>query len=151
MRVVKRAARPGARPVPALLAPGPVWPLSLEMSRSGCGIGVLLAHHSGGKVSVVTIDTDGVLVMLATLDHMRAATHWCVLRHVRILWSLGGLVDAMRAGRCAGWVPDRIVEHSDGRTFVPVAVPFPFQLLTKSEHGVYFVSDLDPAEDFDLE
>lgn len=146
MRVVKRAER---RQVPALLAPGPVWPLNLEMARAGCGIGVLLAQHHGGKVSVVTIDVDGVLVMLATLDYMRPALRWCTERHVRIMWSLGGLLEAMQAGRCCGWLPGRIIEHSDGREFVPIAVPFPFKLLTASDHGLYFVSDLDPVEDDD--
>lgn len=129
---------------PAVLQTGPLWPLSLEMSRAGCGIGVLLAQHMGGKVSVVTVDVDGVLVMLATLDRMKDATRWCVLRHVRIMWSLGQLLQAMEAGRCVGWVPGKITEHQGARTFQPVAVPFPFQLLTDSDHGAYFVPEWDP-------
>lgn len=128
---------------PAVLQTGPIWPLSLEMSRAGCGIGVLLAQHSGGKVSVVTVDIDGVLVMLATADDMKDARRWCVLRHVRILWSLGGLLQAIQAGRCVGWVPGKIIEHQGARTFQPVAVPFPLPLLMESTHGVHFVADLE--------
>lgn len=130
MRVVK-----ARRPVSSWAQVGPVWPCALDLARAGTPIVVLLAEDIGGKVSIVTVDVDGVLVMLSTVDNLRRATRWCLDRNLRIVWSLGELMDELEAGRACGWVPGRIVEVKPRHSFVPIAVPFPYSLLVASGHA----------------
>lgn len=134
--VTGRLVKARKRPRPGVHR-GAVWPIALQLAASGTPIGVLLFRNEPeGRYSVVTVDADGLMVLLADRPFGRfmgrqfwrsqawPAVRWCHERHLRIFWSLGGLLDAMRKGEALGWVPDRIVEHKHGRTFIPVAVPF---------------------------
>lgn len=84
---------------------GPEWAWALELARFARPIGVSLLPAGGDRVQVVTLDRDGVLVVVHTLP-ARFAVRWCVNRVLRVHWSLGELVTAIKAGFVFGWIAE---------------------------------------------
>jgi hypothetical protein len=84
---------------------GPEWAWALELARGSHPIGVALLPAGGERLQVVTLDRDGVLVVVHTLP-ARFAVRWCINRALRVHWSFGELVDALKAGFVFGWIAE---------------------------------------------
>lgn len=84
---------------------GPEWAWALELARFGQPIGVALLPAGSDRVQVVTLDRDGVLVVVHTLA-ARFSVRWCINRALRVHWSLGELVTAIKAGFVFGWIAE---------------------------------------------
>lgn len=101
----------------------PLWPLALELARSGLPIGVWVAHVGEDLAVAVVVEGDGTLWEVRRLL-VSQLVRWCLRRHLRIFHSLGAFVEAEQAGHVIGWVPGQIVEHKAGRQWLAPAVPF---------------------------
>ena len=77
------------------------WPLALALAVRGTPIGVWL--EGGGDVQVVSLDADGVFVVLRRLPRVYAV-RWCLNRHLRFYHSQGAFVEALEAGHVLGWI-----------------------------------------------
>ena len=89
----------------------------------GTPIGVWLCPVPGGRFAAVATDTDGQLVELRRLP-IGYLVRWCLNRHLRIHHALSDLVDAQVCGLELGWLPGRIFEFKDGRSWPAPAISF---------------------------